>query len=141
MKKIIYLLCFVVLFACTFQVKHRGYIFPKDFENSINSIKTTKQLKDIFGSPLVKTIYGQNVWVYAGTDENYRGPFKEKYTNTTVLFALVHGNNIIKMKILKDKDLPKIKINDDETQVPNAIDLNAFEELFNNIGRFKPAGT
>ena len=141
MLKFIYLFCFVVLFACTFQVKHRGYIFPQNFEGSINSIKTTKQLKDIFGSPLIKTIYGQNIWVYAGVDENYRGPLKEKYTDTIVLFAWINGNNVIKTKILKDKDLPKIKINSDETKVPNAIDLNAIEELFNNIGRFKPAGT
>jgi len=36
--------------------------------------------------------------------------------------------------------LPEIAMDDDETPIPAAVELNAIEELFNNIGRFSPAG-
>ena len=39
-----------------------------------------------------------------------------------------------------DDDLPEIVMDDDETEIPAAIELNAIQELFNNIGRFSPAG-
>jgi hypothetical protein len=36
--------------------------------------------------------------------------------------------------------LPDVDIDSDETEIPAAIELNAMQELFNNIGRFSPAG-
>jgi hypothetical protein len=62
------------------------------------------------------------------------------FTNETVLLAWVRGNRVVKTQILHDADLPDVKISDDETEIPAAIELNAIEELFNNIGRFSPAG-
>ena len=50
------------------------------------------------------------------------------------------GNRVVKTQILHDADLPDVKISDGETEIPAAIELNAIEELFNNIGRFSPAG-
>jgi hypothetical protein len=41
---------------------------------------------------------------------------------------------------LHDNDLPDIKVANGETAIPAAIELNALEELFNNIGRFSPGG-
>ena len=37
-------------------------------------------------------------------------------------------------------DLKDVKMASGETEIPAAIELNALEELFNNIGRFTPAG-
>jgi len=139
MKKI--LLCFTVLLsACTFQTKHRGYVFPEDLESRVASIKTTAQLQDEIGDPQTRTIYGDEVWVYYGADENMRGPFPVKYDNKTVLLAWVKGNKVIKTQILHDEDLKDIKMAGGETEIPAAIELNAIEELVNNIGRFSPAG-
>lgn len=139
MKKIL-LFVLVLLGACTFQTKHRGYVFPEDLESKIATIKTTAALQDEIGDPQAKTVYGDEVWVYYGADENLRGPFPKTYDNQTVLLAWVKNGKITKTKILHDKDLKDIKIADGETKIPAAIELNALEELFNNIGRFSPAG-
>lgn len=139
MKKL-FLVFAVFLTACTFQVKHRGYVFPPDLETVVADIKTTAQLTREIGSPQVKTIYGDEVWIYYGADENYRGPLPLTYDNKTVLLAWVNGNRVTDIKVLHDDDLPDIIIADGETPIPAAIELNAVQELFNNIGRFSPAG-
>lgn len=139
MKKIV-VISLIALCGCTFQTKHRGYVFPENVESEIAGVKTTDQLLDKIGSPQVKTIYGAPVWIYYGADENYRGPLPMTYDNKTVLLVWVDGNRVTKTKILHDDDLTDIQIADGETQIPAAIELNAIEELFNNIGRFSPAG-
>lgn len=139
MKK--FMLIFVVLLsACTFQTNHRGYVFPPDLDAVVADIKTTKQLTNEIGSPQVKTIYGDEVWIYYGADENYRGPLPLKYDNQTVLLAWVDGARVREIQVLHDDDLPDVMISEDETEIPAAIELNAIQELFNNIGRFSPAG-
>ena len=139
MKKIL-LIFAILLSACTFQTKHRGYVFPENLESKLTGVKTTAALIDKIGSPQVKTVYGDEVWVYYGADENYRGPLAPTFTDETVLLVWVRGNRILKTQVLHDADLPDVKIADGETQIPAAIELNAIEELFNNIGRFSPAG-
>ena len=139
MKKI-FVVFLLSLTACTFQTKHRGYVFPDDLESRVVNIKTTSQLQDEIGDPQTKTLYGDEVWVYYGADENMHGPFPVTYDNKTVLLAWVSGKNVIKTQVLHDKDLTDVKIADGETRIPAAIELNAIEELFNNIGRFSPAG-
>ena len=139
MKKLVFILV-IILSACTFQTKHRGYVFPENLENKLAGIKTTSVLVDEIGAPQVKTVYGDEVWVYYGTDENYRGPLAPTFTNETVLLVWVRGNRVVKTQVLHEDDLPDVEIADGETQIPAAIELNAIEELFNNIGRFSPAG-
>jgi outer membrane protein assembly factor BamE (lipoprotein component of BamABCDE complex) len=134
---LVVLLCAV---ACTFQTKHRGYVFPADLENQVENIKTTAELTEKIGAPLVKTVYGDEVWVYFGADENYRGPLAPTFTGETVLLAWVKGGRVLRTQVLHDADLPDVKLADGETVIPAAIELNALEELFNNIGRFSPAG-
>lgn len=129
-----------VLSACTFQTKHRGYVFPADLETTVADIKTTAALQDAIGAPQVKTIHGDEVWIYFGADENYRGPLAPTFTDETVFLAWVKGKNVIKTQVLHDADLPDVVIADGETEIPAAIELNALQELFNNIGRFSPAG-
>ena len=138
MKKII-LIC-GLLAACTFQTKHRGYVFPDDLENRVATIKTTTQLQEEIGDPQTRTIYGDEVWIYYSADENLRGPFPTTYDNKTVLLAWVKGGKVTKTQVLHDKDLRDIRVAGGETDVPAAIELNALEELFNNIGRFSPSG-
>ena len=130
----------LALSACTFQTKHRGYVFPSTIEEDITTIKTTTQLIDVVGAPQAKTLYGDEVWIYYSADENYRGPLPHTFTDKTVLLAWVNGNAVKKIQILHDDDLEDVKIADGETEIPAAIELNALEELFNNIGRFTPAG-
>ena len=139
MKKL--LLCLmVVLSACTFQTRHRGYVFPEDLETRVAKIKTTAQLQDEIGDPQSRTVHGDEVWIYYSADENLRGPLRTTYDNKTVLLAWVKDGRITKTQILRDADLPDVKMAKGETDIPAAIELNAFEELFNNIGRFSPAG-
>ncbi len=137
MKKI---LLFVLLVLCACQTKHRGYVFPDDLDDKLVAIKTTTQLQDSIGDPQVKTVHGDEVWVYYGADETMRGPLPVKYDNKTALLVWVKGNQIVKTQVLHDDDLKDIKMAKGETDIPAAIELNALEELFNNIGRFSPAG-
>lgn len=139
MKKILIVLMLAVS-ACAFQTKHRGYVFPDDLETHVAQIKTTAQLQDEIGDPQTRTIYGDEVWVYYSADENMRGPFPVTYSNKTVLLAWVKNGRVLKTKVLHDDDLKDVKMADGETQIPAAIELNALEEMFNNIGRFSPAG-
>jgi outer membrane protein assembly factor BamE (lipoprotein component of BamABCDE complex) len=140
MKKLFIVPALILLSACTFQTKHRGYVFPDDLETKVANIKTTSQLQNEIGDPQTRTIYGDEVWVYLSADENLHGPFPTTYDNKTVLLAWVKNGRVTKTQILRDKDLPDVKIADGETEIPAAIELNALEELFNNIGRFSPAG-
>lgn len=139
MKKI-FIIFILALAACTLQTKHRGYVFPEDLETQIATVKTTAQLQDVIGDPQTKTIYGDEVWVYYSADENMHGPLPVTYDNKTVLLAWVKNGRVLKTKVLHDDDLKEVKIAEGETQIPAAIELNALEELFNNIGRFSPAG-
>ena len=140
MKKILMIVLLCVLAACTFQTKHRGYVFPKTIDEDVTTIKTTAQLLDRVGAPQTKTLYGDEVWIYYGADENFRGPLPHTFTDKTVLLAWVNGNAVKKIQVLHDDELADIKIASGETKIPAAIELNALEELFNNIGRFSPAG-
>ena len=140
MKKIILILCCGFIAACTFQTKHRGYVFPENLESKLENIHTTGQLLDEIGDPQTRTVHGDEVWIYYSADENLHGPFPTTYDNKTVLLAWVNGRKVVKTQVLKDKDLPDVKLAEGETEIPAAIELNALEELFNNIGRFSPAG-
>lgn len=140
MMKKIFMLFTLVLSACALQTKHRGYVFPDDLETRVATIKTTRQLQEELGDPQAKTIYGDEVWVYYSVDENMHGPFPVTYDNKTVLLAWVKSGRVTKTQVLHDKDLKDVRIADGETEIPAAIELNAMEELFNNIGRFSPAG-
>lgn len=139
MKKTLIILMLAVS-ACTFQTKHRGYVFPDDLETRVAQIKTTAQLQEEIGDPQTRTIYGDEVWVYYSADENMRGPFPVTYSDKTVLLAWVKNGRVLKTKVLHDDDLKDVRMADGETQIPAAIELNALEEMFNNIGRFSPAG-
>ncbi len=140
MKKIILVLLSVVMAGCTFQTKHRGYVFPEDLESKITNIKTTSQLQEEIGDPQAKTVYGDEVWIYYSADENMHGPFPMTYDNKIVLLAWVKNGRVLRTQVLHDDDLKDVKIADGETKIPAAIELNALEELVNNIGRFSPAG-
>jgi len=139
MKKL-FIIFMLALTACTFQTKHRGYVFPEDLETKVANIKTTAQLQDEIGDPQTRTIYGDEVWIYYSAEENMRGPFPNTFDDKTVLLAWVKGGRVLKTKILHDDDLQDVRIAEGETDIPAAIELNALEEMVNNIGRFSPAG-
>ena len=134
------LIFLAALSACTFQTKHRGYVFPSDLDTVVADIKTTNALTEKIGMPQVKTQYGDEIWIYYGADENYRGPLPHTFDNKTVLLAWVSGNRVTRTRVLGEGHLPNVRIADGETEIPAAIELNALQELFNNIGRFTPAG-
>lgn len=140
MKKIFVLCMTFLVMGCTFQTKHRGYVFPSDVDAKLKKITNVSDLVSEIGMPQTKTIHGEEVWIYYGSDENYRGPLAPTFDNKTVLLVWVNGNHVKKMQLLHNDDLPDVEIDENETQIPAAIELNAIEELFNNIGRFTPAG-
>ena len=141
MKTLWAIFAMLVLASCTLQTERRGYVFAEDFESELENIKTTKDLEHVMGSPITKTIFGDMVWIYYGTNENYRGPFPATYSDKTALLVWSDAEGKITQKqILKDDDFPEFWMAKGETPIPATIELNAMQELFNNIGRFTPAG-
>jgi len=141
MKIIAAILVLLFTASCTLQTQRRGYIFTENFEEEIAGVRTTAEMERIMGSPVARTIFGDIIWIYYGVDENYRGPFPETYSNKTVLLVWSDaGGRITRKEILRDDDLPDFWMARGETPIPAAIELNALQELFNNIGRFTPAG-
>ncbi len=142
MKKFLLItLALISVCGCTTNTKHRGYIFPSDIDNVVETLKTRDDVQQKLGNPSAQTIYGKPLWIYYGYDENYRGPLPLKYDNKQVLLIQFNGEIVTSKKILTDTDLPDdFCMDSDETAVPGAVDLNMFEELFNNIGRFSPSG-
>jgi outer membrane protein assembly factor BamE (lipoprotein component of BamABCDE complex) len=133
----------VALSACATQTKHRGFIFPENASELLAKSKTQSDIEKNFGSPSTASIYGTKTWIYYSSDENYRGPLPIKYDNRQVMVVQFNDNKTIKnAEIYDDKTLPNAtpKIIDETTPVPAAIDLNMFQELIQNVGRFKPAG-
>ncbi|MDR0803797.1 MAG: hypothetical protein LBO08_01775 [Rickettsiales bacterium] len=137
---IFYLLSFICLAAC--QTKHRGYVFPDDIDAQAAGVKTVAGLEEKFGSPQGQTLYGrEKILMYYGADENYNGPFPHSFSNKTALFAWADGaGRITKTRVLHDGDFAGIGLDGDETPIPAAVELNALQELMNNVGRFSPAG-
>ena len=131
---------FALLGACALQSKHRGFIFPSDFEEQLAKVKTSADLARQFGSPQAETIFGDKVWIYYGADEKYRGPLPLTYENKTALLAWIKNGKVVATRVLKDEDFPDMWIDRDETPIPAAVELNALEELVNNIGRYTPSG-
>lgn len=130
----------IAVAGCSFQTKHRGFIFPDDLSEIVAATKNTDALEEKLGSPSAKTIYGDPVWIYYGADENYHGPFPITYDNRRVLLVWTRGKTILQTKVLTDADLPDVDIASGATPIPAEIRLNAFQELINNVGRFTPAG-
>ena len=144
-KRIIHCSLFVVhcslLSGCVLQTKHRGFIFPSDIETIVAGAKTTRDLETTLGSPQARTAHGGDVWIYYGADENYRGPLPLTYDNKKALLVWADkSGKITKRRILTDADFPDVRIDGNETPIPAVIELNVFEEMINNIGRFTPAG-
>ncbi|MDR0319747.1 MAG: outer membrane protein assembly factor BamE [Rickettsiales bacterium] len=135
-----FLLPFLLL-SCTTQTKHRGFIFPEDAAELLAKSKTQADVEKHFGSPSTTTLYGGAYWIYYSMDENYRGPFPLKYDNRRAMIIQLDDNRrVVFAKIYEDADLPPApRVSSKETEVPAAIELNMFEELIKNVGRFKPA--
>ena len=132
---------FAIISACSLQTKHRGFVFPAGLEKEVAAMKTTAELEKQYGSPQARSIFGDVIWIYYGSDENYHGPFPITYDNRRALLVWSDkSGKITKIRILEEADFPDIQIDSGETDIPAAIELNAIEELINNVGRFTPAG-
>lgn len=126
--------------ACATMTRQRGFVFPDDLYTQVENITTTRQLIDAFGHPAAQTVHGPVVWIYYGARENHRGPLPLTWDERTVMLAWVDGARVTEIQILRDDDLPAVRVARGETPIPAAIELSAIQELFNNIGRFTPAG-
>ena len=92
-KKFLIFVAILFVSACTFQTKHRGYVFPDDLETRLSGVKTISQLQEKLGDPLAKTVYGDTIWIYYGMDESngISSPFSSTIFSPTTasLFTIV----------------------------------------------------
>ena len=139
----------LTLTSCALHSRHRGHVFPTDLYEQVAGITTVAQLTEVFGHPTARTLYGDNIWIYYGARENYHGPFPLTWDQRTVVLAWINAptdgaisptTRVNEIRVLRDDDLPNVRIARGETPIPAAIELNMFQELINNVGRFTPAG-
>ncbi|MCL2629458.1 MAG: hypothetical protein FWD33_02085 [Alphaproteobacteria bacterium] len=130
------------LLSCATQTRPRGYVFPENAAELAAAAKTQADIERAFGSPGATSLHGGRYWIYYSMDENLRGPFPLKYDNRRALIVKMDDRGkVLFAKLLEEKDFPKTpKPSNDATPVPAAIELNMFQELINNIGRFTPGG-
>ena len=141
MKKLMACFLLITMTGCATQTVRRGFIFPDDLEEQLAKFKTKRELEREFGSPQARTMFGDNVWIYYGANEIHRGPFPIIYEDRIALLVWSNpAGRITGTRVLRDDELPRMSIDPNETPIPAAIELNALEELVNNIGRFSPAG-
>jgi len=107
----------------------------------IKSAKTKADVADILGTPAATNMVGQEKWFYYNSEGSQFAFFDPKFSEYNILAITFDGmDNIIDIRLsnLKDRDFTYNK--EVETDLPSAIKLNFFQELFGNIGKFSNSG-
>ena len=137
MKKNI--LCILVLLLCsciTKQYKNGVPIRPHQYEE-IQKAKTKQEVYNILGSPAAQNFVGEEKWFYYTSEGEIFAFLDPKFSKYEILSIGFDNNDNIKSIVLRDLKNKDIAFNTDvKTTLPSDIQLNFFQELFGNIGRF-----
>lgn len=141
MKK--FTICFVLLLltSCIKKEYTSGVpIRPHQYEQ-IKNAQTKQDVFAILGSPAAINFVGDEKWFYytsSGEIFAFLDPEFNKYEILSIGFDKDNKIKNIKLNNLKDKDFACNK--EVKTNLPSDIELNFFQELFGNIGRFNAGG-
>ena len=118
--------------------ENRGYVTKFSDFSSIEPGKTSRdEVLQILGSPVTKSMFGKEEWIYAGgevTKETFFEPEVKSYESYVIGFdekgivSSVNGNN----------SLREFEISEDKT-ISGGNSLTLFQQLLGNVGRFNNA--
>lgn len=136
-------ICFlsILLFACYSKkdenFENRGYVTKFSDFSKIKTGETTKdEVFATLGSPITTSIFGDEQWIYAGsevTKETFFEPKLKSYQSYVITFDKA---GIVKSVDKTDKSsLRKVDISKDET-ITSGSSVTLFQQLLGNVGRF-----
>ena len=140
MHKTFILLSLFTLTSCTREYKS-GIPLRQSQISEIKQATRKDEVFKILGSPSATNFVGKEKWFYytaEGETFAFLDPRFSKYEILSIQFNSDDSINKIKLTNISEKDFA---IEDTkQTHLPSAIELNFFEELFGNIGKFNSPG-
>ncbi len=134
-------LCAFLLCGCITREYKSGIPIRQSQITQIKNATSKKDIYEILGSPASINFVGNEKWFYYTAEGDifaFLDPMFSKYEILSIQFNANDEIEKIKLTNISNK---KIQINEDKkTQLPSAIELNFFQELFGNIGKFNSSG-
>jgi len=128
---------FITLSACIKNTDLVGYTFKSENLDLISVGKTNEfAVRQILGTPSVKSTYGDKIWYYISTEYESVAFFKPKVKNQKII-ALTFGDEdkVTDIKEYSAADAKNIKITSDTTRTEGS-DTGIVSQLLGNVGRF-----
>ncbi len=123
-KKIFIILIILINTSCSFKnvVKHHGVHFLEKKQTKLKILETnTNDTKKILGYPSTKNTFDNDIWIYIErktTVSKIRTLGKKKLLINNVLFLEFNNRGLlVKKDFYNIKDMNKIKISKDQTDV------------------------
>lgn len=133
----------IMLGACTSGQQARGYIFDQQLADAIlPGVDNRQSVAATLGMPTIAGSFDENKWYYVSTLVNIRPVYWPKAQNHRVLAVSFNDKGVV-------SDISNYGLSDRREIIPveditptRGRDLNIFQQLFSNIGRFAggPAG-
>ncbi len=141
MKRLLALsITLLMLSACGTKVYHRGQIFTEDQKAQLPKLKTKNQVIGTLGTPGAMNA-DRTKWMYLGTEQSQTAFFKPENDTYDFIVFNFKGDKVVDMNFYGEARKNDIAFSKKITPVPGEIQLNAFQELFMNIGRYSPLGS
>lgn len=117
--------------------ENRGYVTKFSDFSKITPGKTTKEeALRLLGSPLTKSLFGKEEWIYAGgevTKETFFEPEMKSFESYKIAFNEEGIVESIKFKDINSRK--EFEISEDRT-ISGGNSLTFFQQLLGNVGRF-----
>jgi len=123
--------------ACSTGEVARGYVFDVELANAITpGIDNQQSVFSTLGSPTIEGTFGERRWYYVSTKVKQRPVYWPSATSHRVLAIRFSDTGVV-------SDVTNYDLGDRRNIVPvkdktptRGRDLNLFQQLFSNIGRF-----
>lgn len=125
--------------SCAYKERKRGHIIHPTQKEDVKRALVKEDVMDKIGSPSIKTMYGDEIWIYTYSELKQWAFLLPKEKDFEMLVIKFNGDRVKSMKFYDKSIKNKIDIAKDTTPVPGEVELGFFQELFGNIGRYTPA--
>ena len=127
----------ITLFSCQPRVTKHGNFFN---QNNIQLIKKTKlnklEVSEIFGDPVVKSTFSDNVWYYMSLVQHEKAYFEIKDFQNKILIITFDENQIVKKyEVLTENDSLAINISHPKEAHNNNNEISLIQEFFSIFTR------
>ena len=139
---IIFLSIITVLTGCASIKNTRGYVPDPELTSAIRvDVDTKVSVEAMLGNPTMKPTFDDENWYYYSKKTEQWAFFKERVTEMDILAISFDAENYvsgIRRYSVADNQLVNTM---GKKTVTHGKDVNFFEELFGNVGRFGATGS